>query len=45
MQIAAKFDPENLRFRFINPIPLASSSKNTGVTYRCNSYANGSNSS
>ena len=45
MQIVAKSEPENLRFRFINPISLASSSKNTGVTYRCNYSANGNNSS
>lgn len=43
--MVAKFNPENLRFRFINLISLASSSKNTGVTYRCNSSANGCSSS
>ncbi len=43
MQIAANSDPENLSFRLINSISLASSSKNTGVTYRCNSSANGNN--
>jgi hypothetical protein len=45
MQIAANSDPENLSLRLINPISLASSSKNTGVTYRCNYSANGNNSS
>lgn len=45
IQIVAKSEPENLCFRFINSMSLANSSKNAGVMYRCNSSANGCNSS